>query len=114
MRTFKDFNSCFNWIEKAVEDSKEIAKEKIARQVYEDSKKYTYIDTQAMYDSGKDSDFKNGYVLIKGPQVRWLYYTQGITPHKNKNAVPQWFEATKIENIKKYQQIYNETFNKNK
>ena len=51
MRTFKDFNSCFNWIEKAVEDSKEISKEKIARQVYEDSKKYTYIDTQTMYDS---------------------------------------------------------------
>ena len=110
MRTFKNFNSCFNWIGKAVEDSKEIAKEKIARQVYEDSKKYTYIDTQAMYDSGKDGDFKNGYVLIKGPQVRWLYYTQGIIPQKNKNAVPQWFEATITENKTKYQGKYAEVF----
>lgn len=114
MRTFKDFNSCFNWIEKAVEDSKEQATEDIAKQVYEDSKKYTYIDTQAMYDSGQSSDFKNGYVLIKAPQVRWLYYTQGITPHKNKNAVPQWFEATKLENMKNYQKIYVDIFNKNK
>ena len=110
MRTFKDFNSCFNWIKKAVENSKEISKEKIARQVYEDSKKYTYIDTQTMYDSGQSSDFKNGYVLIKAPQVRWLYYTQGITPHKNKNAVPQWFEATKTENKTKYQGKYVEVF----
>lgn len=114
MRTFKDFNSCFNWIEKAVEDSKEIAKEKIARQVYEDSKKYTYLDTEKMYDSGKNSDFKNGYVLIKAPQVRWLYYTTWIKPRKNKNAVPQWFEATKIENMKNYQKIYVDIFNKNK
>lgn len=110
MRTFKDFNSCFNWIEKAVEDSKEISREKIARQVYEDSKKYTYIDTQTMYDSGQSSDFKNGYVLIKAPQVRWLYYTTWIKPHKNKNAVPQWFEATKTENKTKYQGKYVEVF----
>ena len=110
MRTFKDLNSCLNWIEKAVADSKEISKEKIARQVYEDSKKYTYIDTQTMYDSGQSSDFKNGYVLIKAPQVRWLYYTTGIKPHKNKNAVPQWFEATKTENKTKYQGKYVEVF----
>lgn len=114
MKTFNNFESCFDWIEKSVDKSKEIAKEKIARQVYEDSKKYTYIDTQEMYDSGRDSDFKNGYVLIKAPQVRWLYYTTWIKPRKNKNAVPQWFEATKKENIKKYQQIFIETFNKNK
>lgn len=110
MRTFENFESCFDWIEKSVEKSKEIAKEKIARQVYEDSKKYTYIDTQEMYDSGKNSDFKNGYVLIKAPQVRWLYYTTWIKPRKNKNAVSQWFEATKRENKKKYQGKYIEVF----
>ena len=63
-----------------------------------------------MYDSGQSSDFKNGYVLIKAPQVRWLYYTTGIKPHKNKNAVPQWFEATKTENKTKYQGKYVEVF----
>lgn len=114
MRTFKDFNSCLNWVNQVVEKAKEQATEEIARQVYEDSKKYTYIDTQTMYDSGESSDFKNGYVLIIAPQVRWLYYTQGIKPRKNKNAVPQWFEATKLENMKNYQQIYDDIFNKNK
>lgn len=38
MRTFKDFNSCFNWIEKAVEDSKEISKEKIKKPTTTDVK----------------------------------------------------------------------------
>lgn len=114
MKKFNDFKSCFNWVNQVAEKTKEQAREEIAKKVYEDSKKYTYIDTQAMYDSGQDSDFKNGYVLIKAPQVRWLYYTYGITPHKNKNAVPQWFEATKLENIKKYQQMYVDSFNKNK
>ena len=52
----------------------------------------------------------DGYVLIKAPQVRWLYYTTGIKPHKNKNAVPQWFEATKTENKTKYQGKYVEVF----
>lgn len=114
MKKFNDFKSCFNWVNQVAEKTKEQAREEIARKVYEDSKKYTYIDTQAMYDSGQNSDFKKGYVLIKAPQVRWLYYTQGITPHKNKNAVPQWFEATKLENIKNYQQMYVDSFNKNK
>lgn len=114
MKSFKDFDSCFNWVSQVMKLTEEKSKEEIAKQVYEDSKKYTYIDTQAMYDSGQDSDFKNGYVLIKAKQVRWLYYTQGITPHKNKNAVPQWFEATKLENMKNYQKMYIDTFNKNK
>lgn len=114
MRKYNDFKTCLNWVNQVVEKAKEQATEEIARQVYEDSKKYTYIDTQTMYDSGQSSDFKNGYVLIQAPQVRWLYYTQGITPHKNKKAVPQWFEATKLENMNKYKQIYADIVNKNK
>lgn len=114
MKKFNDFKSCFNWVNQVAEKTKEQATEEIARQVYDDSKKYTYIDTQTMYDSGQDSDFKKGYVLIKAPQVRWLYYTTWIKPRKNKNAVPQWFEATKLENMKNYQQIYADIFNKNK
>ena len=110
MKKFNDFKSCFNWVNQVAEKTKEQATEEIARQVYEDSKKYTYIDTQTMYDSGQDSDFKKGYVLIKAPQVRWLYYTTWIKPRKNKNAVPQWFEATKTENKTKYQGKYAEVF----
>ena len=114
MKTFNDFKSAFNWVDKIVSDTNKQAIEDIAKQVYEDSKEFTYIDTQAMYDSGENSDFKSGYVLIKAPQVRWLYYTSGLTPHKNKNAVPQWFERTKIENMDSYINLYKNIFNKNK
>ena len=114
MKTFNNFNSAFNWVDKIVSDTNKQAIEDIAKQVYEDSKEFTYIDTQTMYDSGENSDFKGGYVLIKAPQVRWLYYTNGLTPHKNKNAVPQWFERTKIENMDSYIKIYSSLFNKNK
>lgn len=114
MKTFNDFNSAFNWIEKIVSKTNGQAIEDIAKQTYEDSKEFTYIDTQTMYDSGENSDFKNGYVLIKAPQVRWLYYTSGITPHKNKQAVPQWFERTKIENMDGYINIYSKLLMKNK
>ena len=114
MKTFNDFKSAFNWVEKIVSDTNKQAIEDVARKVYEDSKEFTYIDTQTMYDSGEASDFKSGYVLVKAPQERWLYYTNGLTPHKNKNAVPQWFERTKIENMDSYIKIYSSLFNKNK
>ena len=114
MKTFNDFDSAFSWIKNVASNTNKQAIEDIAKQTYEDSKEFTYIDTQTMYDSGEASDFKSGYVLEKAPQVRWLYYTSGITPHKNKNAVPQWFERTKIENMDSYIKIYSSLFNKNK
>ena len=114
MKTFNDFKSAFDWFGKVVSNTNKQAIEDVARKVYEDSKEFTYIDTQSMYDSGENSDFKGGYVLIKAPQVRWLYYTNGLTPHKNKNAVPQWFERTKIENMDSYINLYKNIFNKNK
>ena len=114
MKTFNDFKSAFNWVDKIVSDTNKQAIEDIAKKTYEDSQEFTYIDTQTMYDSGEASNFKGGYVLIKAPQVRWLYYTSGLTPHKNKNAVPQWFERTKIENIDSYISLYKSIFNKNK
>ena len=114
MKTFNNFKSAFNWVDKIVSDTNKQAIEDIAKQVYEDSKEFTYIDTEDMYNSGKTSNFKNGYVLIKAPQVRWLYYTSGITPHKNKNAVPQWFERTKIENMDSYINLYKNIFKNNK
>ena len=114
MKTFNNFKSAFNWVDKIVSDTNKQAIEDIAKQVYEDSKEFTYIDTEDMYNSGKTSNFKNGYVLIKAPQVRWLYYTSGLTPHKNKNAVPQWFERTKIENMDSYINLYKNIFKNNK
>lgn len=114
MRTFNSFNKAFDWVGKIVEETKEQATEEIAKQVYEDSEEFTYIDTGDMYRSGRDSDFKGGYVLIKAPQVRWLYYTAWITPRGNKSAIPQWFERTKTENIGNYIKIYSTLLKKNK
>lgn len=114
MKKFDDFKSAFNWIEKIVSDTNKQAIEEVARKVYEDSKKFTYIDTEDMLNSGDSSDFKGGYVLIKAPQVRWLYYTSGLTPHKNKSAVPQWFERTKTENMDSYVKLYDNIIVKNK
>jgi len=114
MKKFNNFESAFNWVDSIVKKTNEQAIEDVAKQTYEDSKEFIYIDTQTMYDSGENSDFKGGYVLIKAPQVRWLYYTSGLTPHKNKSAVPQWFERTKIENMDSYIKMYKNIFNKNK
>ena len=114
MKKFNDFKSAFNWADKIVSDTNKQAIEDVAKQIYEDSKEFTYIDTEDMYKSGNDSNFKGGYVLIKAPQVRWLYYTSGLTPHKNKSAVPQWFERTKIEHIMDYVNIYSSLIMKNK
>lgn len=115
MKQFNNFKSAFNWVDKIVSDTNKQAIEDVARQVYEDSKEFTYIDTEDMYKSGNDSDFKDGYVLIKAPQVRWLYYTKGINAGPgNRQAVPQWFERTKIENMDNYISLYKKIFDKNK
>ena len=57
MKQFNNFKSAFNWVDKIVSDTNKQATEDIARQAYEDSKEFTYIDTQTMYDSGEASDF---------------------------------------------------------
>lgn len=113
-KQFDSFTSFGGWLQNVSKKAIKKSNEDIAREWYKDSEKYTYIDTKEMYNSGKDSDFKNGYVVIKAPQVRWLYYTASIQPRHNMSAVPQWFEATKAENIGKYKNIYINNFNKYK
>lgn len=113
MKIFNNFNDANNWINSIIKKTIPEATEKIARQVYVDSKEFTFIDTGTMYDSGKDSNFKGGYVLIKAPQVRKLYYIK-CNPKKNKNARIMWFEATKQKNMENYKMIFNDLFNANK
>ena len=104
-----------NWINKVNEETKKTAKKEIAEEWYKDSKKYTYIDTQAMYDSGEIySNFDKGIIILRAPQVKWLYYTTWKTPRHNLQAVPQWFEATKTENMQKYKNIYISNFEESK
>lgn len=115
MRKFTNADDLNRWIKEIITKTKEQSIPDIAREEYKDSKKYTYIDTGEMYSSGNDSDFEKGYVLIKAPQVRWLYYTSGIRAGAgNIQAVPQWHEATKRENMNKYKNIYINNFKKNK
>ena len=106
MKTFNSFNEAFTWANNKIEKASKEVLEELTKEVYKDSKDYTYIDTQTMYDSGENSDFENGYILIKAPQVRWLYYTEGINAGKgNPQAVPMWFERTKTENLNKYKKM---------
>lgn len=115
MKKFNDFNSAFNWVGKITKDTSKEVKEDIAKQVYQDSEKYTYIDTKKMYLSGSSSNFKEGKVTIKAPQVRWLYYTRGINAGPgNRLAIPMWFEQVKKDNMSKYKEIYAKTFNERK
>jgi len=115
MKTFDNIASALKWTGEVVKKAAKEAIPKVAKQAYEDSKQYTYIDTQDMYNSGASSDFKNGYVLIKAPQVRWLYYTASIKAGKgNLQATPQWFERTKVENIKSYRGLVVKEINQQK
>ena len=106
MKKFNDFNSAFNWVAKSIVDAKLTALGIVAEQVYKDSEKYTYRDTGALYDSGQlYSRFNKGTVILRTPYARRRYYEGGV-PSKNANAIPQWFERTKKENIATYRKMY--------
>lgn len=112
MKHFNNFSSAFNWIESLITKTTKSSIEAIAKQEYQDSREYTYIDTGEMFESGASSDFSNGFVTIKAPQVKWLYYTTWINAGAgNPRAVPQWHEKVKSENIGKYIKIYTDKFN---
>jgi len=114
MKTFNNFGKAFKWTDEIIKEGAEKSLEVISKQVYEDSKEFIYIDTLDMYESGEYSDFKGGFVLIKAPQVRWLYYTDGITPSKNMKATPMWFEVTKNKNKTTYAKMIGKTINRQK
>ena len=105
MKTYNNFKDAFNDIKKGIESANAVVIEEVAKEVYKDSKEFTYLDTEDMYNSGKSSNFKKGEIVLKAPQVRWLYYTTWIKPRKNKNARVQWFEATEQKNRAKYLQM---------
>jgi hypothetical protein len=121
-KQFNSFTSFHEWLIAVKDKAREEAIPKIAEQIYKDSRKYTYYSTITdadhihMYDTGQlYSDFKNGYVIERKPYVKWLYYTTWIKAGDgNPKAVPQWFEATIIENRSKYEKIYADSFNKAK
>lgn len=106
MRTFKDFNSAFDWAKKVVKNGCEKSKEVIAEQVYKDSNQFTYRETGAMYQSGElNSNFKDGLIIERSPYVRRRYYEGGKPGAGNKNAQPRWFDKTVATYKKDYQQM---------
>ena len=107
MRTFTNFKDAFVWSKEVLEKAKETTLPIVTEEVYKDSDKYTYRDTGAMYDSGAmNSDFKEGLIIERAPQVRMLYFNPNIVAGSgNKMAIPQWFERTKTENINKYKKM---------
>lgn len=114
-KKFDSFMSFGNWLQKVNEEAKKRAIKEIAEEWYKDSEKYTYYDTGEMYKSGEiHSNFDKGVIILRAPQVKWLYYTTWITPRHNLQAVPQWFEATRVENMAKYKNIYINNFNESK
>lgn len=116
MKTFYDVPSAFNWIDKVVKKTNNISLAEIAEQVYKDSDKYTFRETGQMFDSGAlYSRFKEGYVIERAPQVRFLYYATNVNAGDgNRNAIPQWFEKTKRENINTYKKMYSKLLEQQK
>lgn len=114
MKEFTSFSKAIEWVAKISKQAEEKSKEEIAKSVYVDSKEFTYLDEETMYKTGELSDFKKGEVTIKGPQVRWLYFTFGIRGHKNPKAMPYWFSLTVQKYKKKYKGIYYQVFSKGK
>ena len=114
-KKFDSFMSFGTWLQKVNKEAKKKAIKEIAEEWYKDSEKYTYIDTKKMYLSGEtNSNFDKGVIILRAPQVKWLYYTTWVRPRYNMNACPQWFEATKSENMAKYKRIYVNAFNEAK
>lgn len=114
MKIFYNTKNMAEWLNQVAKDTKTMATKEVAEQAYKDSVKYTFYDTGEMYDSGKDSDFGNGYVVIKAPQVRRLYYTNWAKNKTNPTSTPMWWEATKRENVDSYKKIVTKIFNKRK
>ena len=115
MKTFNSFESAFKWAESVVKKTTLIYISAIAEQVYKDSDKYTFRDTGEMYDSGVMSNFAGGFVTLHAPQVKFLYYATNVNAGDgNRMAIPQWFEQTKIENMKTYKQMYGKILDQQK
>jgi hypothetical protein len=115
MKTFNTFKDAFNWVEDILQKTTKEALPIITEQLYKDSDKYTFRDTGAMYDTGAmNSDFDNGIIIERAPQVRMLYYNPNVVARGNKMAIPQWLEVTAKENMNTYKNIYIKIQNQNK
>jgi hypothetical protein len=115
MKTFYDVKSAMGWANSVIKKATEEALPIITEQLYKDSDKYTYRDTGNMFESGaRFSEFKQGYIIERAPQVRMLYYNPNIIARGNKLAVPQWLEVAAKENISTYKKMYGKILDKNK
>ena len=103
MKKFNSFEEAFKWTKKVIENGCISAEEIVAEQIYKDSNEFTYRETGAMYQSGANSNFKNGLITERTPYVRRRYYEGGKAGAGNRNAQPRWFEKT----VAKYRDKYS-------
>jgi hypothetical protein len=114
MKKFSSFDDAFKWTKELLEKAKRQAIPIIAEEVYKDSEKYIYIlhRSGGMYALGNlSTDFKEGYVVIRGPHSRRRYYEGGKPNNQHPTGQALWFERTKKENIDKYKKQYSLVFN---
>lgn len=104
MKTFNDFEQCFNWLDKATGSAYKAVIPVVTEQIYKDSNEFTFCDTGEMYQSGEMyQDLKNGIVVERTPYVRRRYYEGGKPGAKSpKQAQAKWFDKT----FRKYKKDY--------
>lgn len=102
MKKFNSFEDAFSWTKKVIETGCVTAEEIVAEQIYKDSNEFTYRETGAMYQSGANSNFKNGLITERTPYVRRRYFEGGRAGAGNRKAQPRWFEKTVAKNKDKY------------
>ena len=103
MRRFNSFAKAFDWTKEVIKNGTVTAEEVLAEQIYKDSNEFTYRETGAMYQSGANSNFKNGLITERTPYVRRRYFEGGRAGAGNRNAQPRWFEKTVAKYKKDYQ-----------
>ena len=116
MKKFNNAEDAFKWAKEVIEKGCISAEEKIAEEIYKDSKEFTYWQTGEMYKSGElHSKFKEGIITERTPYVRRRYYEGGEPggkktkkiankkPTYNPKAQPRWSEKTVAKNNEKYQ-----------
>lgn len=110
MKTFKDFKSAFEWINKSVDNGREKAIPIIAEQIYKDSNDFAYRESGDMHQSGElNSQFEQGVVIERTPYVRRRYYEGGTPGAGNRQAQPRWFDKTFFKYKKDYQTMLSKS-----
>lgn len=86
---------------KELDESQELFSEEVAFRM----RKRIPVDERTLRDSEPlASDYKAGKIVYDTPYAKKVYNADSVRTVKNPNAVPQWAEVTKQEEIKDIEQ----------